>query len=161
MKKITVRHPHQDEYEVWSKIYQVYLDFYHTSLTDDEMKKVWLWMSEHKFLCYFAEINKEIVGLAHFREYIQPIKACSEIYLDDLIVLSEFHGHGIGYKLIEAIKYYAKEHDIPLVSWITASDNSKAMNLYNSIAEKTTWVTYEAKINMDVQNYLETNNERK
>lgn len=147
MKKIIIRKPHSDEYEVWSGIYENYLDFYHTSLTRVELQKVWSWLFEQgnqKLQCYFAQVDNKIVGLAHFREYIRPINASIGIYLDDLIVLSPFQGHGIGYKLIEAVKTYAKENDISIVSWITATDNIQAMKLYDSVAAKTTWVTYKA-----------------
>ena len=148
MKKIIIRKPHTNEYEVWSKTYQVYLDFYHTSLTQDELHNVWSWLFEQnrEMYCYFAEIDKKIVGLVHFRRFIRPIKACEGVFLDDLIVLPEFRGHKIGYQLIEAVKLYAKENNLTLVRWITAHDNRQAMKLYDSVAIKTLWVTYDARI---------------
>ncbi len=145
MKKITIRTPRHDEYDIWCNVYRIYLDFYHTSLTEDELKKVWSWVGNNSasLHCYFAELDQNVVGLAHFREYMRPIKASKGIYLDDLIVLPKFRGYGIGYQLIEAIKTYAKENDISLVRCMTAHDNIKAMSLYDSIATKTAWVTYE------------------
>ena len=148
MKKIIIRKPHTNEYEIWSKIYQVYLDFYQTSLTQDELHNVWSWLFEQNrgMYCYFAEIDKKIVGLVHFRRFIRPTKACEGVFLDDLIVLPEFRGHKIGYQLIEAVKLYAKENNLTLVRWITAHDNRQAMKLYDSVANKTLWVTYDARI---------------
>ena len=149
MKKILIRKPHHDEYNIWSEIYKSYLDFYHTSLTEEELKKVWSWLFEKDQLrlqCYFAEFDHKVVGLTHFREYLRPIKASSGIYLDDLIVLPQFQGQGICYQLVEAIKTYAQENKLSLVRWITANDNLKAMNLYDSVATKTAWVTYDANI---------------
>jgi ribosomal protein S18 acetylase RimI-like enzyme len=148
MKKIIIRKPHHEEYAIWSGIYRIYLKFYQTPLTEEELQKVWLWISEppHQLNCYFAEVDAKVVGLAHFREYIRPLRASSGIYLDDLIVLPEFQGHGIGYELIAAIKVYAKENNASLIRWMTAHDNKQAMKLYDSVATKTTWVTYDAKI---------------
>ena len=148
MEKIIIRNPYDNEYQVWAKIYQAYLDFYQTSLTSHELQKVWSWIFEPnpELLCYFAEIDKKIVGLAHFRRFIRPIKACCSLFLDDLFVLPEFRGHKIGYRLLEAVKLYAKENNLPLVRWVTAHDNKQAMNLYDAVANKTTWVIYDAKI---------------
>lgn len=148
MNEVMIRNPHDNEYEDWYKIYQEYLEFYQTSLTNDELKNVWSWIFEpnQKLLCYLAEIDKKIVGLAHFRVFIRPIKACSSIFMDDLFVLPAFRGHKIGYQLIEAVKLYAKENHLPLVRWVTNPDNKQAINLYDSVAHKTAWVTYDAKI---------------
>lgn len=148
MEKIIIRKPHHNEYDDWIKIYKEYLDFYQTSLTSEELKTVWSWISEPnpELFCYLAELDKKIVGLAHFRKFIRPIKSCHSIFLDDLFVVSEFRGQRIGYRLIEAVKLYAKENNFPLVRWVTGHDNTPAMKLYDSIAQKTTWVIYDAKV---------------
>ena len=148
MKEIVIRKPYENEYETWASTYQIYLNFYKTSLTQDELMKVWSWLfgDHQEMTCYFAEYDQQIVGLVHFRRFVRPLKACSGIFLDDLIVLPEFRGHGVGYKLIEAVKRYAKENNLSIVRWITAQDNHAAMHLYNTIASKTIWVTYDAKI---------------
>jgi len=96
--------------------------------------------------CYFADVDNTIAGLTHFRPFIRPIKASKAIFLDDLIVLPEFRGQGIGFQLIDAVKDYTKTNDMSLVRWITACDNEQAMKLYDSVANKTTWVTYDALI---------------
>lgn len=151
MKKIIIRNPHDNEFEIWSKIYKIYLDFYQTSLTEEELRKVWSWIfaeNSQKIHCYLAEIDNEIVGLTHFREFYRPLKACKGIFLDDLIVIPKCRGHRVGYQLIEAVKLYAKENNISIVRWITASDNKQAIRLYDSVANKTIWVTYDAKIEL-------------
>jgi ribosomal protein S18 acetylase RimI-like enzyme len=145
MHEIIIREPQKDEYQQWANVYRAYLDFYQTSLTEKQMKKVWSWISQTpKILhCFFAQLNGQIIGLAHFRSFIRPIKASSALFLDDLIVLPKYHGVGAGFQLIESLKSYAKEHDLALIRWITAADNEKAMKLYDGVAKKTTWVTYD------------------
>ena len=148
MTEVIIRKPQVDEYEIWSAIYRVYLDFYKMSLTDAQLQKVWAWLFEQpqQINCYFAEIKQKVVGLAQFRSFVRPTEACSGVFLDDLIVLPEFRGHGVGYQLIEAVKSHAKNNNLNIVRWITAQDNIQAMRLYDSVATKTTWVTYDAKI---------------
>ena len=150
MNTLIIRKPGPSEYEIWVKTYQSFLDFYQTGLEPEELQKVWSWISEShvpSLHCYFAEFAGEVIGLAHFREHVRPINASTVIYLDDLIVLPEHQGKGIGNQLIQAIKAYAKANNRPLIRWIIAKENLTAMRLYDSIATKTEWVTYETKIN--------------
>ena len=148
MQQSLIRSPREDEFEIWASVYRAYLDFYQTSLSQQELEKVWSWLMEENssMHCYVAEVNNIIAGLTHFRPFIRPVKASKAIFLDDLIVLPEFRGQGIGNQLIDAVKNYAKNHGLLLVRWITASDNAQAMKLYDSVANKTAWVTYDALI---------------
>lgn len=148
MKHVLIREPHENEYKIWSNLYQVYLDFYRESLTENELKKVWSWLFEtpQQLHCYVAEVDEKVVGLAHFRKFLRPTSASTGIYLDDLIVLPEYRRQKIGYHLIDAIKSYAKENNLSKVRWITAADNKVAMRLYDGVGYKTNWVTYDAKL---------------
>ena len=44
MSQIIIRNPDVTEYAAWSKIYQMYLEFYQKSLTEDELERVWSWI---------------------------------------------------------------------------------------------------------------------
>jgi ribosomal protein S18 acetylase RimI-like enzyme len=147
-QNILIRPPRQNEYESWSSVYKTYLDFYQTSLTPTELERVWSWLFEspQQLHAYVAEIDKSVVGLAHFRIFRRPIKACSGIYLDDLVVLPEYRGRGIGCQLIETIKIYAKDNGLSIVRWITAADNKAARHLYDAVGHQTNWITYEIKM---------------
>ena len=149
MTEIIIRKPYVHEYKAWSDIYKMYLDFYETFLTEEELSRVWSWIFKEdspKIYCLFAEIDNKIVGLTHFREFFRPIKASKGIFLDDLIVIPKHRGHRVGYKLIDAVQLYAKENGISLIRWITAPDNAEAIRLYDALANKTTWVTYDANV---------------
>ena len=89
MKEIVIRKPYENEYETWASTYQIYLNFYKTSLTQDELMKVWSWLfgDHQEMTCYFAEYDQQIVGLVHFRRFVRPLKACSGIFLDDLTTI--------------------------------------------------------------------------
>ena len=90
MSQIILRKPDKAEYELWAEVYQMYLEFYQTSLTEDEFKRVWSWIfaeNAEKIHCYLAVIDNEVVGLTHFREFLRPLKAAKGIFIDDLIVI--------------------------------------------------------------------------
>lgn len=146
--EIIIRLPKIDEFQSWAKLYQVYIDFHRTTLNDNELQRIWFWIQDPSSLlnCYFAEIDNQIVGLAHFRQFIRPISANYAVYLDDLVVSPEFRRRRVAFQLIEAIKTYARERNIPLVRWITGHDNHQAMKLYDDVANKTQWVIYDALI---------------
>lgn len=142
---ILIRTPNEDEYQSWQEVYQSYLDFYQTELDEKQLQQVWQWIKEKKdgMHCYFAIYENQVVGLTHFRTFIRPIRAQQAIFMDDLIVLPKFHGKGIGYALIDAIKQFAQKNKFPLIRWITAEDNQKAIRLYDRVAKRTSWLTYD------------------
>lgn len=148
MSTIITRQPKADEFDVWQEVYQEYLTFYQTSLTEVELKKVWSWITSSKdnMHCYFAERENKIIGLTHFRHFIRPIKAQEAIFLDDLIVLPKYRALGAGDILIKAVANYAKQHQMKLVRWITAEDNALAMKLYDKVANKMGWITYDLNL---------------
>lgn len=148
MQTITIRKPESHEFERWAEIYNEYLAFYQTSLSEKALKKVWSWLFGPTPLlyCYLAEHLGNIIGLAHFRVFVRPIKGSAGIFLDDLIVSPKFRGNRVGYQLIQAVNNYAKEHHLSVVRWITAHDNFQAMKLYDEVAHKTSWIIYDLSV---------------
>ena len=69
--------------------------------------------------------------------------ATRAIFLDDLFVDPEHRGAGAGRALIEYVHARAAEHGTGGVRWITAADNTEAQQLYDVIARRTSWITYE------------------
>ncbi len=48
--------------------------------------------------------------------------------------------------MITRLGEMAQERGIDKVRWITAEDNHTAQRLYDDMAEKTTWVTYDYRV---------------
>ena len=55
-------------------------------------------------------------------------------------------GKGVGRALITRLGEMAQERGFNKVRWITAEDNHTAQRLYDDMAEKTTWVTYDYRV---------------
>ncbi len=64
-------------------------------------------------------------------------------YLDDLFVLHDHRGLGIGQCLMMNIDSIARERGWPLVRWVTSDANTQARHLYDKLAQLTSWVTYD------------------
>lgn len=65
---------------------------------------------------------------------------------DDLFARPDVRGTGVGRALIERLAEMAREHGCAKVRWMTAEDNHVAQLLYDSLAQRTTWVTYDQPV---------------
>ncbi len=142
---IEIRPVKDGDFFAWLDLYTKYAEFYETELTDQRALVLWSWLTdaEHEELGYVAIDGDRIVGLAHVREFARPLEGDRGLYLDDLYVLEDERGKGIGRQLIAAVRSLAEERRLGVVQWITAADNAAAQRVYDSVASKTAWVTYE------------------
>ena len=138
-----IRAVQKDDWHSWCHLYKKYLDFYKTSLTQEQLQTVWNWIFDHQIYCYVATQENNLIGLVHFREFLRPIKATTGVFMDDLFVEPECRGHGIGQELINRVELFSQERNIPVVRWFTNVDNHDAMKMYDKVAFKTQWVTYD------------------
>ena len=138
----------QDDFLDWKVLYKQYLEFYKTTLSPEQLTKLWSWFfnADKKMYCYAAIYESKIVGLVHFREYLRPIKAASAVFIDDLYVENKFRGMSIAQRLIQSVNDFCLAKQIPLVRWATAHDNQVAMRLYDKIATQTQWKIYDMAV---------------
>lgn len=87
-----------------------------------------------------------LIGLTHFRPFARPLSATTGGFLDDLFVVPSSRGSGAARLLIEAVAKLGKERGWSVIRWITAEDNYRARSLYDKVAEKTKWATYDIKL---------------
>ena len=131
----------------WEELYKGYANFYKVEMNDKILKTVWNWLNnnnhELKGICY--EIDGKIVGLAHYRKLLSPLKGKYIGYLDDIFVNPEYRGQKIGKKLLDKIKEISKSNGWNLVRWQTDEDNFTAKRLYDKVAKKTKKNVYELK----------------
>jgi GNAT superfamily N-acetyltransferase len=143
---VTVRRVEDNEFFTWLDLYAGYGEFYEQPVTDEKALLVWSWLSdpENELEAWFA-VDEEgtPIGLAHVREFVRPLDGSKGLYLDDLFVAPDARGAGAGTALLNRLKETAKERGLTVVRWITAEDNETARRLYDAVAEKTTWVTYD------------------
>ncbi|GAB3577495.1 GNAT family N-acetyltransferase [Leifsonia lichenia] len=143
---VTVRRVEDNEFFTWLDLYAGYGEFYEQPLTDEKALLVWSWITDadNELEAYFA-VNEEgtPIGLAHVREFVRPLDGSRGLYLDDLFVAKDARGDGAGTALLEALRDRAREHGLSVVRWITAKDNETARRVYDRVAEKTKWVTYD------------------
>ncbi len=87
-----------------------------------------------------------MVGLTHFRGFARPLAAATGGFLDDLFVDPAARGSGAAAALIEAVKAEGLRRGWTVIRWITAENNYRARSLYDRMAAKTVWTTYDIKL---------------
>lgn len=83
------------------------------------------------------------VGMATLYFTCSSVRAAEQCLMNDLYVLPELRGQGIGRTLIKHCRDYARAHGYSAIVWTTAADNSTAQRLYDSLsAERSEWIHY-------------------
>lgn len=142
----TIRAARDDDFFPWLTLYEGYAEFYQQPLTDERSVKTWQWIvrGDHGLRAFVAENpDGKLIGLAHVRTIAQPLEGTTALYLDDLFVAEESRGAGVATELLEFLRSLASSEGRSGVSWITAEDNAAAQRVYDRLATRTTWVTYE------------------
>ena len=131
----------------WRELFRAYGVFYDTEFSDELLDRVGtLLLTDGSGIdALVAEQDGVVVGIAHFRSHPDTFSGGRDWYLDDLYVTSEVRGSGAGRALIAAITERAAGTGGSL-RWITADTNETAQKLYDKVAKRTSWVTYEVRV---------------
>ena len=134
--------------ERWQELFLAYGVFYEEEFPPEVVEGVWAWLMEenHPVRCFVAEVDGQVQGFAHLRFQHDTFTAGAGWFLDDLFTDPEARGGGVATALISALDDYATAHGGGTLRWITASHNDRARRLYDTLANATTWVTYEREV---------------
>lgn len=140
-----VRGLQERDHDSWRALFLDYGVFYKTAFDDAVLAGVWAWLLDkgHEVKAVVAVQDDAIVGFAHYRRLADTFTAAPAWFLDDLYVTPEARGIGAATSLIEAVAAEAKAKGGGTLRWITADDNRTAQSVYDKVATRTTWVTYE------------------
>jgi len=142
---VEARDIHEGDRHAWRRLFTEYGVFYKTEFSDAVLDGVWAWlMDAESDLCAVVAVEADtVIGFAHYRRLPDTFTARWEWYLDDLFVDSGHRGGGAGEALIDAVVERAASDGGGKLRWITAENNERAQRLYDRVATRTTWVTYE------------------
>lgn len=106
----------ESDYAEWSAVWKQYLDFYETSLPEEQYKNTFKRLitpetdkGKDLFGFLLRDDSKEVKGLAHFLFHANCWTDKPHCYLNDLFVGSECRGRGFGKELILATQKISKE----------------------------------------------------
>jgi GNAT superfamily N-acetyltransferase len=147
----SVRPARLDEFEPWSRLFRGYADFYRSPTSDQHQRQIWSWIHDDRTVEALVAVpiddagreTGEPRGLAHLREWVRPLRGTVCGYLDDLFVDPSTRGTGAVDALFDEIDRLAVERGWAIVRWTTADDNYRARSVYDRLATRTTWITYD------------------
>ncbi len=150
-RKWAVRHVRENEFDAWTHLFRGYCAFYQWETSDDHQREIWRWIhDDHSVEALVAvatdDRGHEIGGpraLAHLREWVRPLRGVRCGYLDDLYVDVDARGSGAVDAIFRTIEELAVSRQWAVVRWTTAVDNHRAQSVYDKVAVRTPWVTYD------------------
>ncbi|MBM4553897.1 GNAT family N-acetyltransferase [Rhodococcus hoagii] len=130
----------------WRVLFRAYREFYELPESEEVVSRAWGWFMDPRHECkaLVVEVDGEILGFAHHRRFSSPYTGTTGLFLDDLFTDPAARGRGVGRALIGRLTEMAAAEGHALVQWVTAEDNHQAQALYDTLAKRTNWVTYEA-----------------
>lgn len=142
----TIIRPEVQHRAAWDRLYAGYAAFYKVEQDGAMRDTVWGWIHDpdHAVKAFLAlDAAGGPIGLAHYRPFARPLRATMGIYLDDLFVDPESRGTRTADVLIEAVAEEGRRQGASLLRWITADDNYRGRGVYDRLASRTMWVTYD------------------
>ena len=146
-KQMKIRAIQQQDYARWADLYSGYAAFYKVENSDKQRECLFAWLLDKTHVCegLIAERDGKIVGLAHYRAMPSPLRAAEVGFLDDLYVDPVERGSGAAEALLRAVDDIAVARGWNIVRWITQDNNYRARNLYDRLAFRSGWITYEMR----------------
>lgn len=126
--KIEIRKAKPEDFKTVYLLIKEFAEFIRTSekvlITPEQME-----MDKDFFNCFIAVDNDKIIGFAtYFTAYYSWTGKA--LYLDDLYVLEQYRGQGIGNSLFDKIIETAKNDRCKKVKWQVSKWNQKAIDFY-------------------------------
>jgi ribosomal protein S18 acetylase RimI-like enzyme len=149
MGSIEIVRPEARHRADWDRLYAGYAAFYKVEQNAAMRDRVWGWLHDpaHEVKGFLAiDAAGQPVGLTHYRPFARPLSASVGGFLDDLFVAPEARGSGAAEALIAAVAGEGRSRGWSVIRWITADDNYRARGLYDQVAVRTKWVTYDIKL---------------
>lgn len=143
---ITVRPVESADEQPWRILFRGYRQFYKLPESEDIVSTVWGWLMDpdHESQGLVVKSADEIVAIGNYRTFSRPTVGSTGLWLDDLFTKPAARGQGAARAVIQHLTEIAAARGHTTVRWITAEDNQQAQELYDKVATRTHWVTYDA-----------------
>lgn len=132
----------------WDPLWQGYLQFNETSLTAERTELAWgrFFEDNHVFQATVAEIDGDVVGIAHAMMRPSTWELVGQMFLEDLFVAKLARGQGVARALITYVKEQAVTQGAESLYWQTREGNLAARALYDSMAKRNDYIQYVIKL---------------
>jgi GNAT superfamily N-acetyltransferase len=149
VKDVDIRRATLEDRERLKVLVRAYIDFYEQPQPPDVQVDALLTLLAERDeigVQFVAEENGGLIGFATIFLTYDTVAAARVAIMNDLFVTPAMRGMGIGRALIERCARFSRESGCVLLQWVTAADNTSAQALYDRVATRTSWVTYNVVI---------------
>ena len=143
---VRVRDIEPADRDAWRRLFHAYGVFYETELASDVLDHVWSAIRGDAIRALVAEQDGGVVGFAHVRTHTATFSIGEDWYLEDLFVDPSARSGGVGTAILEHLVKIATWEGGGTLRWVTAESNAAAQRVYDKLATRTTWVTYEVEL---------------
>ena len=144
---ITIRPITLSDKARWLELFKEYVIFYKSKVSDEQFELTWQRIhSDFNIYGLIAELDGQIVGLAHYIFRPSTWDVEDFCYLEDLFVDPKVRNTGVGRALISELEKIAIAKGSKRLYWTTATDNEVARKLYDKVAI-TDFVQYRILLN--------------
>jgi len=128
----------------WTPLWQGYLEFYKTKLSDEQSELTWqrLLNPNYNLHCLVVEVDGVVQGITHYSFQTSTWAKNNYCYLEDLFTSPAMRGKGIGRLLIDAVKDVAISEGSSRLYWNTDKSNETARKLYDTYSLESGKVQY-------------------
>jgi GNAT superfamily N-acetyltransferase len=128
----------------WEPLWQGYLTFYESSVSDEVTQTTWSRLLDpaEPVQGLGAHLDGRLVGIAHLVYHLTTWSIDKRCYLNDLFTAPQARGRGVARSLIEAVYRDAAASGAERVYWLTHETNATAQALYDKVANRTGFIQY-------------------
>jgi GNAT superfamily N-acetyltransferase len=137
----------ESQFEQLLPLVAAYQHFYEVENIDEERNRAFFTRfiaPSDDGLLLGAWHNDDLLGYACLYWHFTSLVPAETVLMNDLFVLTEARGQGVGRGLIEVSAEVARNRGAHHLEWATAPDNKTAQRLYDATgATPSTWIEYE------------------
>ncbi|MGH7101616.1 MAG: GNAT family N-acetyltransferase [Acetobacteraceae bacterium] len=149
--RIDIRALSQADHAAWLPLWRGYQAFYGVEISPGVSDLSWSRLLDpgEPVSGALAWDGAAAVGFVHCIRHRSCWTEGDYCYLQDLFVVPETRGRGVGRRLIEYVYETAAREGCVRVHWLTHQSNAVAMRLYDRVAERTPFVQYRRNLVAD------------
>lgn len=144
MQSIEIKAIENKDFDIWLPLWQSYQRFYEVDIPEAVTLNTWARFLDpvEPMFAALAMVGEQASGLVHSIYHRSAWAMRDHCYLQDLFVAEYVRGNGIGRALIEHVYADARRRGASRVHWLTHQSNHNAMQLYDRIADRSSFIQY-------------------
>ncbi len=144
MQSVAVKIIDNNDFDIWLSLWKSYQLFYEVDIPFSVTVQTWARFLDpmEPMHAALAMGGGQALGLVHSIYHRSTGTADDYCYLQDLFVVDDARGGGVGRALIEHVYADAKSRGASRVYWLTHETNHTAMQLYDRVADRSPFIEY-------------------